>query len=200
MNRGDVEHAETDAEGGGGPDQKRLFLRLCGLLLLASCVRAPDVVIVDRKTALEQQAQGSFRGLEEDLEQAGILPRPAPLTAAQLATAGVQTSAEESDDAEGLPDSLRADTLLVARCVGEAADGTLTLTVNTCTGAMDVPQTTRMVERVNRNRRQLWQWLAEREKRSPAEVQAAWRTVHLEGVICGGQVQKADGSWEVKRC
>jgi len=158
------------------------------------------VVIVDRKTALEQQAQGSFRGLEEDLEQAGILPRPAPLTAAQLATAGVQTSAEESDDAEGLPDSLRADTLLVARCVGEAADGTLTLTVNTCTGAMDVPQTTRMVERVNRNRRQLWQWLAEREKRSPAEVQAAWRTVHLEGVICGGQVQKADGSWEVKRC
>jgi hypothetical protein len=169
-------------------------------LALAGCVRAPDVVIVDRRTALEQQAQGSFRGLEEDLEQAGILPRPSPLTAAQLAEAGVVTTAEETDDAEGLPDSLRADTLLVSRCVGEASDGTLTLTVATCTGAMDVPQTTRMVERVNRNRRQLWQWLAGRQKRSPAEVQAAWHAVHLEGVICGGQVQKADGSWEVKRC
>ncbi len=170
------------------------------LLLLAGCVKAPDVVIVDRRTALEQQAQGSFRGLEEELEQSGLLPRPAPLTAAQLASAGVSRTAEESEDADGLPDSLRADTLLVQRCVGEGSDGLLVLTVGTCTGAMDVPQVTRMIERVNRNRRQLWQWMATRERRSPAEVQSAWREVHLGGVICGGQVQKADGSWEIKRC
>jgi hypothetical protein len=173
----------------------------CLALALAGCIRAPDVVIVDRRTALEQQAQGSFRGLEEELEQAGILPRPAPFTAAQLAAAGVQTQAEEADDADGLPDSLRADTLLVARCIGEASDGTLVLTVGTCTGAMDVPQATRLVERVNRDRRQLWQWLADREKkRSPAEIQKAWREVHVSGVICGGQLQKDDGTWEVKRC
>jgi hypothetical protein len=60
---------------------------------------------------------------------------------------------------------------------------------------------TRLVERVNRDRRQLWQWLADREKkRSPAEIQKAWREVHVSGVICGGQLQKDDGTWEVKRC
>jgi hypothetical protein len=66
---------------------------------------------------------------------------------------------------------------------------------------MDVAQVTRMVERMNRNRRQLWTWLGERVPgRSPEQVLATWREVHLEGVICGGQVQKTDGSWDVKRC
>jgi hypothetical protein len=171
------------------------------LVTCVGCVKAPDVIITDRRTALEQQAQGSFRGLEEELEQAGLIPRPAPLTAAQLAEAGVTRGAETAEEADGLPDSLRADTLLVQRCVGEASDGTLVLTVQTCTGAMDVPQVTRMVERVNRNRRQLWTWLGERDKRrAPGEVLATWREVHLAGVICGGQVQKSDGTWEVKRC
>ena len=169
-------------------------------LVSTACVRAPDVVITDRRTALEQQAQGSFRGLEEELEQAGLVPRPAPLTAAQLAQAGV-TREGQSNDADGLPDSVRADTLLVQRCVGEGSDGLLVLTVETCTGAMDVPQVTRMVARVNRNRRQMWTWIGTREpRRTPAEVQATWREVHLAGVICGGQVQKPDGTWEVKRC
>jgi hypothetical protein len=175
----------------------RWLLALCAL---SACVKAPDVVITDRRTALEQQAQGSFRGLEEELEQAGLVPRPAPLTAAQLAQAGVTREAE-TEDADGLPDALRADTLLVQRCVGEASDGTLVLTVGTCTGAMDVPQVTRMIERVNRNRRQLWTWLGTREpKKTPGEIQATWREVHLAGVICGGQVQKDDGAWDVKRC
>lgn len=179
---------------------KKLSVAAGLLLAAAACVKAPDVVITDRRTALEQQAQGSFRGLEEELEQAGLIPRPAPLTAAQLAQAGI-TRETQTEDADGLPDPLRADTLLVQRCVGEANDGTLVLTVATCTGAMDVPQTTRLVERVNRNRRQLWTWLGSKEgKRTPEQVLAVWREVHLAGVICGGQVQKADGTWEVKRC
>ena len=173
------------------------------LVLLVGCVKAPDVVIVDRKTALEQQASGSFRGLEEDLEQAGLSPRPAPFTGAQLEAAGVRqgTPIDEPGDAVGLPDGLRADTLLVQRCLGEASDGTLVLTVDRCTGTIDVPQVNRLIERVNRSRRQLWTWMGKREPRkTAAEIQATWREVHLTGVICGGQVQRSDGTWEVKRC
>jgi hypothetical protein len=173
------------------------------LVLLAGCVRAPDVVIVDRETALEQQASGSFQGLEEDLEQAGLSPRPAPLTGAQLEAAGVRrgTPVDETGDAVGVPDGQRADTLLVQRCIGEGSDGTLVLTVERCTGTIDVPQVNRLIERVNRQRRQLWSWLAKREPRKrPDEIMAAWREVHIAGVVCGGQVQKVDGSWEVKRC
>jgi len=169
------------------------------LALLAGCVKA-DVLIVDKKTALEEQAAGSFRGLEEELEQAGLLPRPTPVTAAQLEAAGVR-SAPDSDQAEGVPDALRADTLLVQRCVGEAQDGSLVLTVDRCTGAIDVPDVNRLLERVNRSRRQLWQWLATRApRRSPVEIQKSWREVHLAGLICGGQVEKEGGGWEVKKC
>ena len=52
------------------------------------CVSAPDVILVDRKTALEEQASGRLTPLSDDLENAGLLPRAAPLTGAQLATAG----------------------------------------------------------------------------------------------------------------
>lgn len=172
-----------------------LFLSLS----LVGCIRAPDVVIVDRKTALEQQAAGSFRGLEEELEQAGLLPRATPLTAAQLEAAGVRKE-DAVEDAEGLPDGVRVDTLLVQRCVGEALDGTLVLTIDRCTGTIDVPQTNRLIERVNRNRRQVWQWMAGKASGRPAQVQASWREVHVSGAICGAQVQKADGTWEVKKC
>ncbi len=171
------------------------------LLVLVGCIKAPDVVIVDRRTALEQQASGSFRGLEEDLEQAALSPRPQPLTGAQLEAAGVARGGDPSDaDAAGLPDSLRVDALLIHRCAGEARDGTLLLTVDRCTGTIDVPRANRLVERVNRNRRQVWQWLAQRTGRTPEQAQVAWREVHLAGVVCGGQLQKPDGTWEVKRC
>jgi hypothetical protein len=178
-------------------------MRFLLLVALLGCVKAPDVIIVDRKTALEQQASGSFRGLEEELEQAGLSPRPAPLTGAQLAAAGVARGSpvDEAGDASGLPDGVRADTLLVQRCIGEGADGLLVLTVERCTGTIDVPQVQRLIERVNRQRRQLWAWLGKREPRKRAEeIVAAWREVHLAGVVCGGQVQKPDGTWEVKRC
>jgi hypothetical protein len=171
--------------------------------LSIGCIKAPDVVIVDRHTSLEQQAAGSFRGLEEELEQAAIAPAPTPLTAAQLQAAGVGKTpgAEEVDDDEGLPDALRADQLLVQRCVGETSGGTLALTIESCTGTIDVPSVNRLIERVNRNRRQLWQWLAEKAPgRTEKDAQVAWREVHLAGLVCGGQFQNASGAWEVKRC
>jgi hypothetical protein len=170
------------------------------LILFVGCVKAPDLVIVDRKTALEQQAAGSFRGLEDELERAGIVPGPVPLTGAQLETAGVRPEAE-ADDAEGLPDALRADGLLVQRCIGEAKDGLFALTIDRCTGTIDVARVNRLIERVNRQRRQVWRWLAQRHpERSPDEIQRAWRKTHVEGVVCGGQMQTADGAWEVKAC
>ncbi len=168
-----------------------------------ACIKAPDVVIVDKKTALEEQSAGSFKGLEEELEQAGQAPRPTPLTGAQLVEAGIAppTATVEVDDAAGLPDALRADALLIQRCIGEGKDGLLALTADRCTGTIDVPQVTRLIERVNRNRRQLWQWLAGREPKRPLdEVRTKWREVHLSGAVCGAAVQKDDGSWEVKRC
>jgi hypothetical protein len=180
------------------------IVALCALAAPAlGCIRAPAVVIVDRKTAVEQQASGSFRGLEEELEQAGLVPGPAPLTAAQLAAAGVGrdgTEAGRQDDDAG-NDAVRTDALLVKRCLGEALDGTLVLTLAPCTGTVDVPQVGRMVERVNRERRQLWRWLGSKApERSAQEVLGKWREVHLVGLVCGGQLEVAAGSWEVKRC
>ena len=181
----------------------RAGLALVALAALAAgCIRAPAVVIVDRKTALEQQASGSFRGLEEELEQAGLAPRPAPLTAAQLGTAGVGRegleAGEEDDDGS---DALRADALLVKRCLGEALDGELVLTIEPCTGTVDVPLVGQLIERVNRERRQLWRWLAgQAPGKTDEQIRAAWREVHLAGLPCGGQYQVAGGAWEVKRC
>jgi hypothetical protein len=44
-------------------------------LLLAGCV-SPTVVVVDQKTALEQQAAGDYPPLDNELEQAGLAPSP----------------------------------------------------------------------------------------------------------------------------
>jgi hypothetical protein len=187
-------------------------------LSLAGCVSAPAVVIVDRRTALEQQASGSFRGLEEELEQAGLAPRPAPLTPAQLGAAGVRRGGLEAADSDDeSSDAVRTDALLIKRCLGEALDGTLVLTLDPCTGTLDVPLVDQLVERVNRNRRQLWRWLAaqtrgqgrdkgrdrgsDRENdKTDDEVRDAWRKVHLAGLVCGGAYQVTGGGWEIKKC
>jgi hypothetical protein len=181
----------------------RWLAALALLPSLVACVHAPAVVIVDRKTALEQQASGSFRGLEEELEQAGVQPRPAPLTGAQLTSAGVNGKVADADQADPSAgsDAVRTDALLVQRCIGEALDGTLELTLDPCTGTLDVPEVNRLIERVNRERRQLWRWMSEHAKGVSAEqVRATWRETHLGGLICGGQLQAGGGAWETKRC
>lgn len=64
-----------------------------GLLLLASlaasgCISAPEIVMVDRATALEEQASGSFQDVERRLARAGMSPTPVPLTPNQLEDLG----------------------------------------------------------------------------------------------------------------
>src|SRR5438105_558536 len=123
------------------------------LILLASlaagCIKAPDVILVDSKTILERQAAGSFHGLEEELTQAALSPRPAPLVGSQLGPASHPLVAEEADS-----EGARLDALLLRGCIGEALDGTLVETAATCTGTIEVTQRSRLVERANRNR---WQ-------------------------------------------
>jgi hypothetical protein len=166
-------------------------------IALAGCIKAPDIVVVDRATALEREAAGSFPRLEKELERAGTAARPAPFTREQLEAAGMPRPVIE---AEELSDAERVDALLKQRCIGEALDGTLVETRDACS-VREVPHLGALVERQNRTRLQIWEWLkAERPQRSLAEVRKAWREVHLRAVVCGGQVQKPDGSWEAKGC
>jgi hypothetical protein len=166
-------------------------------LLGAGCIKAPDIVVVDRATALEREAAGSYPRLEHELERAGTAVRPTPLSREELEANGHPRQIldeEESSDAE------RVDALLKQRCLGEALDGALVATRDRCT-VKEVPHLSELVERANRDRQQIWEWLnAERPNRSLAEVRQAWREVHLRAVICGGQVQRSDGSWELKKC
>jgi hypothetical protein len=88
---------------------------------LAGCFTPPEIVMVDRATALEQQAAGSFDDLEQRLDRAGIEPRPVPLTPGQLEALGIRPAplVDESD----LTDADRLDGLLAQHCIGEGRDG-----------------------------------------------------------------------------
>ena len=172
---------------------KRLLL----CLLLGACVRAPNVVIVDRATALEMEAAGKYPRLDRELESAAVGGRPAPLSRDDLVKAGQPRpplDESETTDAE------RVDELLVIACLGEASDGGLVETQKTC-AIKNIPHMGTLLERANRDRAQVWEWLrTQRPARSMAEVRRAWREVHLRGLPCGAQVQRADGGWEKKKC
>ena len=170
------------------------------------CVKAPDVVLTDQRTALEQQAAGEYRALENDLHQEGISPKGEDITREALearnpdmarSTLGevVQLYSAVQTDAEWL------DELLVAGCVGEARTGLLQQLPDRCKENVDTGQLTRVVERSNLHRRQLWRLIRERDPGASEEkVQKAWRANHLEQVVCGATVQKDDDSWEKKEC
>ncbi|HLK38326.1 MAG TPA: DUF1318 domain-containing protein [Polyangiaceae bacterium] len=171
-------------------------LALCGL---AGCVKVPEIVMVDRATALEQQAAGSFDDLERKLDRAAIEPRPVPLTPEQLAALGVPTAplVDESD----LTDGDRLDALLAQHCAGEGKDGLVVETRDACRGAADPDEERTLLERVNGARRQLWRWMhAQRADVSESELQRAWRETHLLNVACDGWVQGSDGKWAAKSC
>jgi hypothetical protein len=175
--------------------------RAMGLLLLAGvgCIRTGDVVIPDRATALEEQAAGSFGELELKLTRAGIAPRPVPLTPEELEALGIQRP-EMVSDAE-LSDGDRLDQMLKQHCLGEAKEGLLAETADACKGAMDKEVAERLVNGTNRARAQLWQWLhTERPKATVDDLKKAWRVAHLRGLVCGGWLQKDDGTWEEKKC
>lgn len=165
----------------------------------AGCVKAPEIVMVDRATALEQEASGSFDDLERKLDRAGIEPDPVPLTPEQLRALGIQPA--PLVDASELTDADRVDGFLLQHCVGEGKDGLIVDTHEACEGAADADELAALVGRVNAARRQLWRWMHERRTDIPEdELQRAWRERHLENVVCGGWVEQSDGTWRAKAC
>jgi hypothetical protein len=168
-------------------------------LLLGACITAPPIVMVDRATALEEQASGSFEDVERKLAQAGIAPRPVPLTPDELEALGIKPR-PLVDDTE-LTDPDRVDELLRQHCVGEDLRGLLADTYAACRGASDRAAAAALVDRVNRARVQLWRWMREqRPDTSIDEITRRWRQAHLRGVVCGGWIQRGDGGWEGKKC
>jgi hypothetical protein len=167
------------------------------VLMFAGCIKAPEIVVLDRATALEREAAGSFPRLEFELERAGTQPRPAPLTRTQLEAAGHPRPIVEEVETS---DAERIDELLKLGCLGEALDGALLETREHCT-IKEVPHLGSLLERANRDRAQIWEWLRrQRPQNSMLEVRRAWRAVHARAVVCGGQMQRDDGSWEPKKC
>jgi hypothetical protein len=155
--------------------------------------------VVDRATALEEQAGGSFDELERKLIRAGIAPHPVPFTPEQLEALGIRT--EDISNTSELTEADQVDRLLRQRCLGEGKDGLLAETPDACTGAADPEAMAQLVERGNRARLQLWKWMrAERPKASLEQVRRAWKTAHDLGLVCGGWRQRDDGSWEAKSC
>jgi hypothetical protein len=168
-------------------------------LVGGACIKAPDIVLVDRATALEEQAAGSYATLEAELTSAGMAPRPTPYSRAQLEAAGLKAP-PISEEAE-LADADRIDALLKQRCIGEALDGTLVDTHDVCGVSEDLAASINLLDRANRDRAQIWHWLeSERPKASPDDVRRVWRETHLKGVVCGGWVERAGGRWEAKAC
>src|SRR5215472_19347577 len=131
-----------------------VFIAPALLVAVSGCVKAPEIVMVDRATALEQQASGSFDDLERQLDRAAIEPRPVPLTPEQLEALGIRPAplVDESD----LTDADRLDGLLAQHCIGEGKDGLVADTRDACKGAADPGEVQTLIERVNRARRQLW--------------------------------------------
>ena len=191
-------------------DSRRTLGLLAALLpptsLLAGCIRPPDVVLLDRKTVLEEQASGELYALENELREEVIVPKGVEFTRGELREAGADLSrgslsAIVAVHAAMRSDLERVDDLLVRRCVGEAQNGLLVETPGTCAGRTHATRVSAAVQRVNRARRQLWRWMHEhRPESSEEELRERWRAHHLGTVVCGGQVQDGAGRWEPKRC
>ncbi len=179
---------------------RRLAICLAVMGAPLGCIKAPEIVLVDRATALEQQAAGSYQDLERKLARAAMAPRPAPLTPEQLEALGIPPPAIV-DDTERT-DADRVDAYLTQHCIGEAKDGTLVDTKDACKGAIDRAQAATLIERANAARQQLWRWMQSRTtpKASLDDVRRAWQKTHARGVVCGGWRQKDDGGWEEKKC
>ncbi|MFP2924891.1 DUF1318 domain-containing protein [Pyxidicoccus sp. 3LG] len=175
-----------------------------GLLLLAAlaaagCISAPEIVMVDRATALEEQAAGSFQDVERRLARAGMSPTPVPFTPNQLEELGLQSTPVV--ETLGKTQADRVDDLLRRHCVGEGRDGLLVDTRRQCLAGRVTTDDAALVERVNRSRLQLWQWMKTVRPGVPEEsLRRSWQQVHAEGVVCGGWLQGADGTWGEKKC
>jgi hypothetical protein len=177
----------------------RMLILSAALAASLGCLRAPEIVMVDRGTALEQQAGGSFEDLERKLSRTSIEARPVPLTPKQFEALGIKPL-PLADTAE-LNDADLVDGLLIQHCIGEGHDGLLVETHGACTGAADRAESLELIERVNQARLQLWRWLHERRAdASLDDVRRTWRAVHVRGVVCGGWIEGEPGKWDGKRC
>lgn len=181
-----------------------VFWLALGLPLTAACV-APNVVVVDQKTALEQQAAGGYPALENDLEQAALTPAPEPFAREELASGRerngsgplgelAQLYASSETDADSI------DRLLLQKCIGEALSGLLEPRPEDCVGAADATEMARLLGRENLHRRQLWELMAKDREVSVERVQPVWRELHVEQVVCGGLLEQSPGSWGTKSC
>jgi hypothetical protein len=175
-------------------------------LATSACIKPPDVVMVDRQTMLEEQLSGELEPLDQELREQVLVPTSADFSRGQLEAAGVDLGDDTLSQVTRVHAVLMSeleilDDLLVRRCVGEARTGLLEETPATCNGRHTAQRTTAAVHRVNRARRQLWEYLSRASPgRSADDIAKAWRVQHLESVVCGGQVQTDAGAWEVKRC
>jgi hypothetical protein len=178
---------------------KRRGLLLLAAFALPGCIRAPEIVMVDRATALEEQASGSFKDVERRLARAGMSPTPVPLTPNQLEELGIHPTPLVENIGKTQAD--RVDELLRRHCVGEGRDGLLVDTRSRCQSGRLSADDVALVERVNRARLQLWQWMRTvRPGVLEESVRRSWQQVHAKGVICGGWVEADDGTWGEKKC
>ncbi len=178
---------------------KRRGLLLLAALAFPGCIRAPEIVMVDRATALEEQASGSFKDVEYRLARAAMNPTPVPLTPNQLEELGIQPAPLVENLGKTQAD--RVDELLRRHCVGEGRDGLLVVTRRQCQAGRMSADDVALVERVNRARLHLWQWMRTvRPDVSEESVRKSWQQAHAEGVICGGWVESNDGTWGEKKC
>ncbi|MFY0579994.1 DUF1318 domain-containing protein [Cystobacter fuscus] len=178
---------------------KRRGLLLLAALAFPGCIRAPEIIMVDRATALEEQASGSFTDVERRLARAGMSPTPVPLTPNQLEELGIQPTPLVEN--LGRTQADRVDELLRRHCVGEGKDGLLVDTRSRCQSGRLSADDAALVDRVNRARRHLWQWMGTVRPGVPEEsLRRSWQQVHAQGVICGGWVESEDGTWGEKKC
>lgn len=178
----------------------------------AACVKAPSIVLTDQQTALEQQAAGEYRALETGLVQANIAPKGEDLAPASLEAANPDASTSMLGEVAQLYSAVQTDSewidqLLVDGCVGEALDGLLQQTPDRCQREVDAGQVTRVVERTNLHRRQLWRVIQQHDAgpestppRTEDQVRATWREIHLQRVVCEAWIQKDEQTWEQKAC
>ena len=175
-------------------------------ICLIGCIKAPAVVLLDNKTALEQQAAGEFPSLQNDLRQAGVQPKGEDLTGAQLEKQQTEVGGRTLGDLVRLYSVARTDRqwidqMLMAHCIGESREGLLQQTPDRCKQQAVSVELTRVAERTNLHRRQLWRALAGQQAEASMDaVRRIWREKHLKRVVCGGLIQADSGAWEEKKC
>jgi len=178
--------------------------KLMVVFMLCSCVKAPAVVVVDKNTALIEQIGINANEKEKSLMDTAMSPIPEPLTSGELAESQVDVSHTSIQEIIMAYQSLKVDAplieaLLVRGCLGEAMDGLLV--ERPCEGEVQASVIAPIVQRINRDRRQIWAFmLAKSEGATEEQVRKAWRKRWIEGLVCNATIQMDDGSWGVKKC